>query len=106
MEALHRALVDLSSRIQNIAPSDQIPKGLDDPQKAQDPLTMTYKLTSLLNLNVEGLQALLEVPTQLDFMKEVYAALSHEFQIRTLQKEIENQAREKIETFQRKFFGL
>jgi ATP-dependent Lon protease len=104
VEALHRALVDLSSRIPNIVPSDQIPKGLDDLQKAQDPLTMTYKLTSLLNLNVEGLQALLEVPTQLDFMKEVYAALSHEFQIRTLQKEIESQAREKIKTFQRKFF--
>ncbi len=104
VEALHRALVDLSLRISTILPSDQIPEGLGALQETQDPLTMTYKLTSLLNLNVEGLQALLEVPTQLDFMKKVYAALSHEFQVQTLQKEIECHTREKIGKFQREFF--
>lgn len=104
VEALHRALLELAAQLPGLISSQGFSEIVEVLRAERDPLTIAYKLTSLLNISVERLQSLLELPTQLEFLRQVYAALSHEIQILKLRNEIASQAQAEIGKSQREYF--
>lgn len=70
----------------------------------KSPLSVAYRLISLLNLSVDRLQALLEQSDSVEILRQVYAALSHELQILKLRHDIASQAQAEIGKSQREYF--
>ncbi len=104
VEALHRALLDLVAQLPELIASQGFSEVVAALRADHNPLSIAYKMTPLLNLTTERLQALLELPTQLEFPRQVYAALSHELQILKLRNEIATQAQAEIGKSQREYF--
>ncbi len=71
--------------------------------QVQDPLHMAYLLGSLLGLDVEKEQALLEAPTRLDALRLLYAAVVHEVQVLELRHKIASDASTGMNQQQREY---
>jgi ATP-dependent Lon protease len=104
VEALHRALLDLLDQLPELITSQGASEIVNVLRAEQNPLSIAYRLVSLLNLSVERLQALLEQSQQIEVLRQVYAALSHELQILKLRHQIASQAQAEIGKSQREYF--
>lgn len=104
IEALHRALMDLASQLPSLISTQGFTEVIEVLRAEQDPIVLAYRLASFFNLNVERLQSILEVPTRIEILRQVYAVLSHEIQILKLRQEIATQAQEEIGKSQREYF--
>ena len=68
-----------------------------------DPVTLAYRIASLLNLTLDEEQQLLESSSREDILRSLYAALSREVQILQLRDKIASDAQEKIGKSQREY---
>ena len=104
VEALHRALLDLLNQLPELITSQGASEIVDVLRAEKNPLSIAYRLVSLLNLSVERLQALLEQSLQVEVLRQVYGALSHELQILKLRHQIASQAQAEIGKSQREYY--
>jgi ATP-dependent Lon protease len=103
IEALQRSIIDLANRL--IA--------LSNPQAAQqlgqvmgsveEPLHLVYLLASLLGLDVEKEQALLDAMTVEDALRLMHSHLSYEVQVMELRSKIANEAQSEMGKEQREY---
>ncbi len=102
-EALLRELTTLGAEYQSLA--QPVPE-FDLRQVAEqveDPMHLVYLIASMLGLELEKAQALLEAPTRLDALKLVHSFLNHEIQVVKLRKEIAGQAKSEMGREQREY---
>ncbi len=104
LEALHRELLNLVGQLPELLTTQGVTELVSVLQAEKDPLLVAYRLVSLLNLNVDRLQGLLEQSDPKEVLRKVYGALAHELHILKLRHEIASQAQAEIGKSQREYF--
>ena len=104
LEALHRELLNLVGQLSELLTTQGVTELLSVLRAEKDPLLVAYRLVSLLNLNVDRLQGLLEQSDPKEVLRKVYGALAHELHILKLRHEIASQAQAEIGKSQREYF--
>ncbi|MBI1918488.1 MAG: endopeptidase La [Planctomycetes bacterium] len=103
VEALHRAIIDLASRVLELAQ----PEGRINLQQmvaqAADPLQLAYLLGSMLSLDIAREQQLLEASTRAEALRMLHSYLSHEVQVLELRYQIATQAQTEMSKDQREY---
>jgi ATP-dependent Lon protease len=102
VEALQRTVVELATRVFSLAQ----PEGFDLSQLFQnpeDPMQLVYMLGSILNLQLDQEQALLEANTVADALRLTHAYLSHEIQVLELRNKIAKEAQSEMSKDQREY---
>ncbi|MGD9725246.1 MAG: endopeptidase La [Nitrospiraceae bacterium] len=102
-EALHRAILDVVTDLPKLIQTPGIHEAMLALGAENDPVTLAYRIASLLNLTLDGEQNLLETSSRVDLLRNLYAALSREVQILQLRDKIASDAREKIGKNQREY---
>jgi ATP-dependent Lon protease len=103
VEALHRAIIELATRVFELA-GVQTPVPLAQvASQSQDPLRFTYLLGSMMSLDVAREQALLEAPTRLEGLRLMHGYLTHEVQVLELRQKISTQAQSEMTKQQRDY---
>jgi ATP-dependent Lon protease len=103
VEALHREVLNLAvealARIQSETPVDfgQLLA------TTKDPLQLVYLLGSMLSLDSEKEQSLLEAQTRAEALRLMYSYLRHEVQVLELRRQIANQAQSEMNKQQREY---
>src|SRR5262245_14802104 len=81
VEALHRAVMELATRALALA-QPQTPFDVGQLlAQTRDPIQVVYLLGSMLTLDLQKEQALLEAPTRLEALRLMHTYLSHEVQV-------------------------
>jgi ATP-dependent Lon protease len=103
LEALHREILKLAAQVHAlVAPEAQM--GITQIiMQVQDPLHQTYLLASMLNLDMQKEQALLEAPTRVEALRLLHTYLTHEVQVLELRNKIASQAQSEISREQREY---
>ncbi len=104
LEALHRELLQLIGQLPELLATQGVTELVSVLRAEKNPLSVAYRLMSLLNLNVERLQGLLEQSDPKEVLRQVYGALGHELHILKLRHEIASQAQAEIGKSQREYF--
>lgn len=104
LEALHREVLDLIGQLPELLSTQGVAELVSVLRAEKNPLSVAYRLVSLLNLNVERLQGLLEQSDAKEVLRQVYGALAHELQILKLRHEIASQAQAEFGKSQREYF--
>ena len=104
LEALHRELLNLVGQLPELLTTQGVTELVAVLQAEKNPLLVAYRLVSLLNLNVDRLQSLLEQSDPKEVLRKVYGALAHELHILKLRHEIASQAQAEIGKSQREYF--
>jgi ATP-dependent Lon protease len=103
LEALERAVIELAGRVIELA-QPQANVNIDQlAAQAQDPLRLAYLLGSMLGLDVQKEQALLEAPTRAEALRLLHGYLSHEAQVLELRHKINTQAQTEMSKEQRDY---
>lgn len=104
VEALYRDAMVLAGRIlELVQPQNQA----DIKQMAsqfQDPIQLVYLLASMMSLDVEKEQKLLECSTREEALRLLHGYLNHEIQILELRQKIASQAQSEMSKEQRDYF--
>jgi len=103
LEALHRAILDIIRELPKLIQTPGVHEAVSALGAEEDPVTLAYRLASLLNLTLDGEQQLLEAATRGDLLRGLYTALSREIQILQLRDKITSEAREKLGKTQREY---
>jgi ATP-dependent Lon protease len=104
LEALHRELLELIGQLPELLTTQGVAELVAVLRAEKNPLSVAYRLVSLLNLNVERLQGLLEQSDAKEVLRQVYGALAHELHILKIRHEIASQAQAEIGKSQREYF--
>jgi ATP-dependent Lon protease len=103
VEALHGAIVDLATKAIELAQ----PQGPADMSRmlaqTEDPLRLVFLLASILSLDLQKEQHLLEAHTRVDALKMMHEYLNHEVQVLELKTNIANRARTEMNKEQREY---
>src|SRR5262249_37864858 len=101
IEALHRSILELAGRVLELAqPQAQVDLRHLAAQ-AGDPLRLAYLIGSMLSLDMQKEQALLEAPTRAEALRLLHGYLSHEVQVLELRHKIASQAQTEMGKEQR-----
>jgi ATP-dependent Lon protease len=103
VEALYREVLDLAKRVLELA---QVETPVDLGQlvaQAGDPLRVSYLLGSLLSLDLQKQQALLEASTRHEALRLLHSHLSHEVQVLELRNQIASKAQLEMTREQRDY---
>lgn len=103
VEALHRAILDIITELPKLIQTPGVHEAVAALGTEEDPVTLAYRIASLLNLTLDGEQQLLEASTRADLLRGLYAALSREVQILQLRDKIASEAKEKLGKTQREY---
>jgi ATP-dependent Lon protease len=103
VEALHRAVLELAAKAVEMTRPDSTGELTQLAAQAQDPLRLAYLIGSMMGLDVQKEQALLEAPTRLDALRLLFAALSHEVQVLELRHKIAKDANTEMSQQQREY---
>jgi ATP-dependent Lon protease len=104
IEALHRSILELAGRVLELAqPQAQVDLRQLAAQ-AGDPLRLAYLIGSMLSLDMQKEQALLEAPTRAEALRLLHGYLSHEVQVLELRHKIASQAQTEMGKEQREYF--
>jgi ATP-dependent Lon protease len=103
IDALHRAILDKVDQLQELIQSPGIRDVIRALHGERDPVTLAYRVASLLNLTVEAEQALLEAATRDELLRRLYATLTHEVQVLQLRNKIATEAQAEIGKSQREY---
>ena len=103
VEALHRAILDIITELPKLIQTPGVHEAVVALGTEEDPVTLAYRIASLLNLTLDGEQQLLEASTRADLLRGLYAALSREVQILQLRDKITSEAKEKLGKTQREY---
>jgi ATP-dependent Lon protease len=102
-EALHRTILELAgTALEIINPQAQV--GLSQlVAQVKEPLHQIYLLSSIMTLDLEKEQALLEADRRADALKLMYEYLSHEVQVLKLRQKIASEAQSEMSREQREY---
>ncbi|HZS09192.1 MAG TPA: endopeptidase La [Blastocatellia bacterium] len=103
IEALQRAILELATRAIQLAQPNAPAEFAQMLASHEDPLRLAYVIGSLLGLEVEKEQALLEAPTRIDALRMLHSYLLHELQVLELRNQINNQAQTEMNKQQREY---
>src|SRR5262249_475114 len=103
VDALYRAVVDLASRAIEIAQPQAVPGFRQVVAGTPDPIRLVYLLGSMLSLDVQKEQALLEANTRHERPRLLHDYLTHEVQVLELRQKIATQAQTEISKEQRDY---
>jgi len=103
VQALHRAIQELVSDLPSLIQAPGMQEISAVLSNEDDPVSLAYRIASLVNLNVAEEQRLLECSSTLDLLRSLYAALSKEMQILQLREKIAKDAQTKIGKNQREY---
>jgi ATP-dependent Lon protease len=104
IEALRRALLELASRVVQLAQPNAPGELAQMLAGNEDSLHLAYLIASLLGLPVEKEQAVLEAPTRTDALRLLHTYLLHEVQVLELRNQINSQAQGEMERQQREYY--
>ncbi len=103
VEALHRAIMELAQKVLELA-RPQTPINLGQlVAQAQDPLQLAYLFGSMLSLDVQREQALLEANTRAEALQLLHGYMTHEVQVLELRNKIATQAQSEMSREQRDY---
>ncbi len=103
VQALQRAIQELVTDLPRIVQAPGIEEATAAFRNEENPVTLAYRVASLLNLTVKDEQTLLESSTALELLRSLYAFLSREIQILQLREKIASDAKAKIGKSQREY---
>jgi ATP-dependent Lon protease len=104
VEATQRAVLEQAGRAVELAQPQQGPANiLQMLAGAGDPLRLAYLLASMLGLDVEKEQALLEANTRLEALRLINGYLAHEVQVLEVRRRIADQAQTEMSKEQRQY---
>ena len=103
IDALHRAIVDLVDQLPTLIQMQGIGEVAEALRAERSPVAFAYRVASLLNLTVDGEQALLEAPTCAELLRKIFVALSHEVQVLQLRNKIASDAQAEMGKSQREY---
>jgi ATP-dependent Lon protease len=103
VQALQRAIQDLVSDLSRKIQAPGIDEAITAFQNEENPVTLAYRVASLLNLTVKEEQALLESSSTVELLRSLYASLSKEIQILQLRDKIASETQAKIGKNQREY---
>ena len=103
VEALYRAILELAGRVIELA-QPQAPINIQQlAAQAPDPLQLAYLMGSMLSLDVQKEQNLLEAATRTEALRLLHGYLTHEVQVLELRHKITSQAQTEINKDQREY---
>jgi ATP-dependent Lon protease len=103
VEALHRAVLELAARAMALA-QPQTPVDVSQLlAQARDPIQVVYLIASMLSLDLEKEQQLLEAPTRVEALRLLHAHLGHEVEVLELRQKIASQAQTEMSKEQREY---
>ena len=103
VEALQAAIIELAGRAIELA-QPQAPAEVSRLlAQGDDPLRMVFLLASILSLEIEKEQALLEAPTRAEALRLMHGYLNHEVQVLELKTNIAARARTEMNKEQREY---
>ncbi len=103
IEALHRAIIDLARRALELV-QPQAPINIEQlVEQAADPVRLAYLFASMMSLDVQKEQALLEAKTTGEVLRLVHEYMTHELQVLQLRHHIASQAQTEISKEQREY---
>jgi ATP-dependent Lon protease len=103
-EALYRAVLELAARAIELSQGQGQVNVAQLAAQAGDPLRLAYLIGSMLSLDVQKEQAILEANTRLEVLHLVHGYLSHELQVLELRKKINTEAQSEMTKQQRDYF--
>src|SRR3989475_2852105 len=103
IDALHRAIMDLVDQLPTLIQMQGIGEVAEALRAERSPVAFAYRVASLLNLTVDGEQALLEAPTYAELLRKIFVALSHEVQVLQLRNKIASDAQAEMGKSQREY---
>ncbi len=101
VEALHRALLDHVGTIQSLVQTQVDIRQIVG--QAEDPLHQVYLLASMLNLDLQKEQALLESSTRQEALRHMHENLTHEVHVLELRQKIASEAQSELSKEQREY---
>jgi ATP-dependent Lon protease len=103
VEALHRAVLELANRAWSLA-QPQTPVDISQLMaQARDPIQAVYLIGSMLSLDMEKEQNLLEAPSRVEALRLIHTYLTHEVQVLELRQKITNEAQTELSKQQRDY---
>jgi ATP-dependent Lon protease len=103
VEALQRSIIEMANKLISLS-SPQAAEQLGQVVgSVEDPLHLVYLLASLLGLNIEKEQALLEAMTVQDALRLMHVHLNYELQVMELRSKIANEAETEMGKEQRDY---
>jgi ATP-dependent Lon protease len=103
VDALHRAVLELAGRAWSLA-QPQTPVDLSQLMaQARDPIQAVYLIGSMLSLDLEKEQRLLEAPSRVEALRLIHTYLTHEVQVLELRQKITNEAQTELSKQQRDY---
>jgi ATP-dependent Lon protease len=102
-EALHREILQLASRMQDMAQPEAPVDFSKLMAQLGDPAQLAYLLASMLNLDTEKQQQLLEVASRSELLRIMLETLRHELQVLELRMKIASQAQSEMTREQREY---
>jgi len=103
VEALHRAVLELAARALSLA-QPQTPIDLSQLlAQAREPIQIVYLIASMLSLDLQKEQQLLEAATVVDALRLLHQHLSHEVQVLELRQKITSEAQSEMSKQQREY---
>ncbi len=103
VEALHRAVLEQAGRIMQLMQPQAEVNLQQLAAQAGDPLRLAYLFGSMLGLDVEREQALLESPTRAEALRLMHGYLGHELQVLELRQQISSRAQSEMTREQREY---
>lgn len=103
VQALHRAIQELVTELPRLIQSPGIQEASVAFSNEEDPVTLAYRIASLVNLTVAEEQKLLESSSTADLLRDLYAALLKEIQILKIRDKIASETQAKIGKNQREY---
>ncbi|MFL5331042.1 MAG: endopeptidase La [Gemmataceae bacterium] len=104
VEAMQRAVLEVAGRVIELAQPPQGPSGVQQMlANAPDPLRLCFMLGSMLSLDIEKEQSLLEAKSQMEALALIHGYLAHEVQVLELRQKITTQAQSEMSREQRQY---
>jgi ATP-dependent Lon protease len=103
VEALQRSIVDMANKLISLSNPQTSQQLVEVIGNVEEPLHLVYLLASLLGLDVEKEQALLEAITVQDALRIMHVRLSYEVQVMELRSKIANEAQTEMGKEQREY---
>jgi ATP-dependent Lon protease len=103
VEALFRAVLEVAGRILELVPMQREVNIQQIAAQAGDPLRLAYMLGSMLSLDVEKEQALLETGTRAEALRLLLGYMKHEVEVLELRQKINSAAESEMTKQQREY---
>lgn len=104
IEALQRSILEMSNKLISLSSPQTAKQLVELVGIVDEPLNLVYLMASLLGLNVEKEQALLEAATVQDALLLMHTHLSYELQVMELRSKISNAAQSEMGKEQREYY--